>query len=285
MSNETRSKTLAETIREHVSELQNARAELADARDALAAEIEAIHSAPIGPADALQFCMDYIDSRAKAYVGHFDHLAKALDELAWPRRRDVPAGAAGFAKGAPLCLRDVDAGLSGDWQAITAHFADGLRFFGSGTPGHRFDEAAYFFFGDIIKSKLRENFDQLYSGAPVPAEYAELSIAARRERIASLVAKRNTLDADIAGIDAELATIRTDAGAASSGAPMATCAALDPVADATRDRAIWMAVNDRGWLTEFGSWVNAGENAIAQRFGVSREHVDRIAVLKAPPAP
>lgn len=284
MSTATKKKTLAETIREHVGTLQSERAALVTERDATAHEIEALYTAPVSRADALQFCLDYIDARAAAYLDTFGHLAEAFDRVAWPRRNDVQGGAVGYAKGAPLCLRDIDAGTSGDFAQVVATFRDGLRFFGAGSEGHRADEAAYFFFGDIIKAKVREHFDRLYPGSE--SAHPAATVAERRERIAALRAKIEELNADIAAIDAELTAIRQDTSAAVTAEPVKAEAgpALPASTSHTRDREIWHAVRRRGWHTGNGEWVSAGENAIAEHFGVSREYVDRIAASASAPA-
>lgn len=269
MKSKPRSKTLAETIREHVSTLHAERAALVVQRDEVAAEIEAIQTAPIARADALQFCLDYIDSRAAAYLDNFDHMVTAFDAVAWPRRYDVPIGGlSGVTKGEPLCLRDVDAGLSGDFARISSHFNGGLRFFGANSNGHHSDEAAYFFFGDIIKAKVREHFDRLYPAPKQANEQPYLSIVERRERIASLGKKLDALNADLAGIDTELWGIRADATAQPArpapGAPEPARRELRSEEIQQRDRDIYRDFNGRN------------DEALAARYGVTRGHVMRV---------
>ena len=164
---------------------------------------------------------------------------------------------------------------------MAATFRDGLRFFGTGSEGHRADEAAYFFFGDIIKAKVRESFDRLYPGSEY--DHAAATVAVRRERIAALRAKVEGLNADIAAIDAELAAIRQDTTPAVTAGPVKAEASQSAPSATTRDRDIWHAVKRRGWHDEAGAWVSAGENAIAKHFGVSREYVDRIAASASVP--
>lgn len=281
MSTTAKKKALTETIREHVGTLQSERDTLVAERDATAHEIESLYTAPVSRADALQFCLDYIDARAAAYLDTFGHLAEAFDRVAWPRRSDASGGGAvGYAKDAPLCLRDIDAGTSGNFAQVAATFCGGLRFFGAGSEGHRADEAAYFFFGDIIKAKVRESFDRLYPGSE--CSHPAATVTERRERIATLRAKVEELKADIAAIDAELAAIRQGTTPAVTAGPV-KAEATQSAPSTTHDREIWHAVHRRGWHTDNGAWVSAGENAIAKRFGVSREYVDRIAASAWPP--
>ena len=275
MNTVTQQKTLAETIREHVSTLQAARTALVAERDAATKEVEDLYTAPVSRADALQFCLDYIDTRAAAYLESFGHLAEALDRVAWPRRNDVQGGGAvGYVKGAPLCLRDIEAGMSGDFAQVTATFRDGLRFFGANTEGHRADEAAYFFFGDIIKAKVREHFDRLYPGAETAHPITTLK--ERRACIDELRTKVAALDADIASLDAELAAIRADANAT----PSAVAVMPEPV-PARNLTAHDIRARDLAIYSDFNG-KNADE--IAARHGVTRAHVLAIAAQPMAPA-
>lgn len=269
------SKGLAEAIREHIGGLQRQRASLVEQRERANAEVESLWNAPISREEALAFCCDYIDVLGAAYPATAGNFAALFDRVAWPRRYDVPPGGVpGNSKGAPLNLRDVDRGLSADYCTRDESFSGGLSFFGVHAGFMRTDAAAYFFFGDIIKQRIAEQFDAFYP-RPANSDAGESwpPIADRRARIAELEAEIESLNAALAGIEAELKEIRD--GTVPAVATVTEVAAppreLTTVDQEKRDVQIYAAYNGK----------NA--QALADKYGVTFAHVMKICVQSSAP--
>lgn len=272
-------KSLAETIREHIANLQGIRADLVASREDMRAEIETLYAAPVNRADALQFCLDYIDARAAEFPGGVGKLGAVFDFVAWPRRYEVPAGGIpGSSRGAALNLRDIDAGLGADAARRKHHFADGLNFFRSNPAYGLGDDAFYFFFGDLIKAKLAAHFEAFY---PVlsGSDAAQMGppIAERRQRIAELEAKIEVIDAEVGKLNSELAAIRSDAMAQHDAAAATAATAVrdarerTPVDERQRDYAIYRDFN------------GSNADAIAQQYRVSVAHVKAVGARATAP--
>ena len=280
--------TLATEISNAVDSAQARRAELTAKRDDLAAQIEQLYAAPITKADALQFCLDYIDVRAAEWPGGLGKLASTLNDVAFPVRNQ------GLGKKTPITLRDVDAGLSTDWQLQQNHFLDGLHFFFSSDASRRVDTVFYFFFGEQIKAKLRENFDAFYPDVSKglsrdsAAWLTGPNVPERRATIEKLTAELASVNQQLADVEAELATIRKAlTGSVKSLAPTVPTETAHQRAmrEWERDYDIWnhLHPND-AYARRFGSgWRQLSARDLQEKHRVSREHIDRIHISSRPP--
>lgn len=229
----------------------------------LIGERTALLSAPVSVDEARQFVSDYIDACAAEYP-RLANWSDLFAQLLYPRRYAdlaIPLDQ-GTPKRTPLCLRDIDDALRNPPGSNT--FRDGLRFFGAGSGVNTHgDFGAFFFFGDLIKRKVLERFDEFATEfAAEPREPAAPGIAARRQRIADI-------DARVAEIDAERASIQAEFDAFSRAVEKVDITESPE----TREPRYPDDVRDRKILREFNG-VNMDD--LARKYAVSVPHVARI---------
>ena len=207
----------AKQVRSAIAGLVEKRQELEASRDELQARIKELRELPLSRADLKKTIFDFIDTQGHAHL-HRGSLHAAVAAFAFPRgggRNRIPPfkGQEAFnlaQRTAPLCLADLDqlAGLPHDLASrVVADDAVSLYSVGRETFAH-----ACFFFGQIMKDRIEENFDAL-----VPGDYAfdEVLGAAsseedRRREIDSSQAKVTGLSVEIEKIGQQLRELRAD---------------------------------------------------------------------------
>ena len=194
----------ASNLRKAIDDLRQQREQLKQQLAEHEAQREALYLQPISKADAKQFLFDYIDGWAAQWLSH-----GALDDLfakvAKPNR-DAEWASANQISDPWLCLRDIEHVMSGELPS-TGHVFNlkVLPIFGGALTGMNdtYIGGACFFFGDLLKTKLGEHFDQKYCvGHPVGM--ACEPVADRRESISALDGQISELLAAIKMIDDKL---------------------------------------------------------------------------------
>ena len=181
-------------------------------RVALASEGEALLSAPLAIEDVKQFVCDYIDRRAQQFPKDSGWPAK-FERLLYPFRYEdhtTQGARADRALRKPLCLRDMDAALADPGTAFDGH---PLNFYGAAENATAYsDAAAYFFFGDIIKARVLEQFDTLgVAYLAADAKHIGPHIPERRARLAVIEKRTLQITDEQAEIRAELDDITASA--------------------------------------------------------------------------
>jgi hypothetical protein len=171
--------SIASELRKFLVEQHGRRDELTAQREKLKAEIDALYAAPLQREDVLHAWHLYIDRLA----AEFPKEANWRDQL----QRYACSYTVPMQPALALNLRDIDALIDGNLSGLTQVVGiDGWNFFNGIVHPGAFT-VAYFFFGDIIKKKLTENFDEFFPGyKSVGPEKIGLPIADRRKRIAEL---------------------------------------------------------------------------------------------------
>lgn len=223
--------TLAEEIRQQVASLTASRSELLDQRATLVDEQNAVLDAPLSSADIKAFVGQYIDAQAAEYPRR-SNMAGMFSSLAYPRgdSRLEPSKGDGRHRGAPpFALRDADRVFSDPdlVSGSTAIFGKVLDLvMDSEGLMRNSDYGLCFFFGDIIKAKLAEQFDARFTGyKPADQERIGPPIAARRERLAVIAKAIAALDEQIANVTAQISELRaaaTPTGEAKAPADLGT---------------------------------------------------------------
>lgn len=154
----------AAQVREAVAGLRDARATLAAELSKLHARIKYLYELPVRREDALQCMLDSIDTvgagfRSRTRWGHI------FSKYAFPQRGYAPENSMRdpAERRRPLSLRDIDdASKPGADQTV---FSLGTETFYTGrieqwAPWHV--DALYFFFGDILKERIKLHFDEYF---------------------------------------------------------------------------------------------------------------------------
>ncbi len=263
----SKSQILAQQLQGYIREQQERRDALHLDRTTLVGERDALLSAPLGKDDVKQFIFDYIDARAAEYPKLADW-AGLLDSVAYPRRYMWHSNLrTETGKPAPLCLRDVDAAVRGTPSEHLATFEDGLRFFGAGHQINlRSDLAAYFFFGDLIKNRIAENFDAFFGGYH-SADACRIGppIAERRTALAEIDRRLGEIDAEIASIDSDVRQLSATARIDRVG--------VKPSDNTTQARATRSAIEKNHDLDIYREFNGRNAEALAQKYGVPAQKV------------
>lgn len=194
----------ASNLRKAIDDLRQQREQLKQQLAEHEAQREALYLQPISKADAKQFLFDYIDGWAAQWLS-----CGALDDLfakvAKPNR-DAEWASANKISDPWLCLRDIEHVMSGELPS-TGHVFNlkVLPIFGGALTGMNdtYIGGACFFFGDLLKAKLGEYFDQKYCVGH-PTGMACEPVADRRESISTLDGQISELLAAIKMIDDKL---------------------------------------------------------------------------------
>ncbi|MEG7134900.1 hypothetical protein V2A49_33345, partial [Pseudomonas aeruginosa] len=153
----------AKELKQFIAELKDKRIQALGVKERLLEEKNLLLSQPLNRDDLKQFIATYVDARAEA----FPKLAKLGDTFS--RMANPSRGASAYVRGKALNLRDVNSFPGKTPEEVRRFFGGNLEFF----PGHLItgsDIAACYFFGDVIKTKMFEAFDGLFSGYALPAE-------------------------------------------------------------------------------------------------------------------
>ncbi|HEK2250290.1 TPA: hypothetical protein SMS80_005561 [Pseudomonas aeruginosa] len=189
----------AKELKQFIAELKEKRIQALGVKERLLKEKNLLLSQPLNKDDLKQFIATYVDARAEA----FPKLAKLGDTFS--RMANPSRGASAYVRGKALNLRDVNSFPGKTLEEVKSFFGDNLEFF----PGHLItgsDIAACYFFGDVIKAKMFEAFDGLFSGYALPAERQDVgtSIEERRARISDIDHEIEGLEEQVAAIDQQL---------------------------------------------------------------------------------
>lgn len=193
----------ANNLRQAISDLRKQRDQLNQQLEAHEAERETLYLQPVSKADAKQFLFDYIDAWAAQWL-NANGLDRLFGILAQPKRD------AAFAKlhnltSPHLTLLDVETVMARSIPAAGQVFGvEPLPVFGGALTGMNdtYIGGACFFFGDVLKAKMGEYFDQKYSEHM--AGVAGLPVAERRQSIAVLDGQISELLAAVKMIDGKL---------------------------------------------------------------------------------
>lgn len=199
-------------LQKAVSELKERRLALVTSREALQAKKDFIYRQPLAKDDIKDFIFATIEKSAAEYP----KLAKWKENfraLAYPSR-DARHAEAYEIKTPTICLLDVEQSI-GAGEVVARHTfgRDFFSFFNAAVfaNGHA---GACFFFGDIIKSKIAEHFDEFFPmdwdesmnvGPEIPERYA---------KIQRIEAEMAAIDAETATIDQHLSSVEASANAA-----------------------------------------------------------------------
>ena len=189
----------AKELKQFIAELKDKRIQALGVKERLQEEKNLLLSQPLNKDDLKQFIATYVDARAEA----FPKLAKLGDTFS--RMANPSRGASAYVRGKALNLRDVNSFPGKTPEEVRSFFGGNLEFF----PGHLItgsDIAACYFFGDVIKTKMFEAFDGLFSGYALPAERQDVgtSIEERRARISEIDREVEGLEEQVAAIDQQL---------------------------------------------------------------------------------
>lgn len=194
----------ASNLRKAIDDLRQQREQLKQQLAEHEAQRDALYLQPLSKADAKQFLFDYIDGWAANWLSQ-----GALDDLfakvAKPKR-DAQWASANKISDPWLCLRDIEQVMAGEIPS-TGHVFNlkVLPIFGGALTGMNdsYIGGACFFFGDLLKAKLGEYFDQKYCVGH-PAGMACEPVTDRRASISTLDGQISELLAAIKMIDDKL---------------------------------------------------------------------------------
>lgn len=150
-------------VRDAVQALEAERKKLYAERDVVAASLAKVRSTPVTAADVKQFMFDAIDSAGRAFV-ELTEWDAVFDNFARPGLFDGQIER----KRSPLTIDKIDKASSGEVSdfgvALGGQGVINTIFFGNKDVGGLHIESAlrfYFFFGDEIKRKINERFDDI----------------------------------------------------------------------------------------------------------------------------
>lgn len=188
----------ATQVKSMIANLRSRRDELQAEEEALTKRNEVLLSMPVSHEEKKQFVFDFIDREAAKFL---PRAAKSLAGVASPNGLNRPKPANGT-QPKHLCLRDVDYVLSGGFEQAE-HVLGHTNFFHHPEDGVHIWAAPrlYYFFGDIIKKKIADNFDELVPQSLNGSSNEGPSIVEKRAEI-------NEACKRIAEIQAELTVIR-----------------------------------------------------------------------------
>lgn len=224
----------AAQVRTAVADLRDKRTTLDAERGHLQARINHLYALPVNRDDALQCMLDSIDNVGAGFPSR-TRWAHIFSKFAFPQRGYAPGNSLQdpHYRRRPLSLKDIeDAEKPGADQTV---FSLGTETLYTGridqwAPWHI--DALYFFFGDLIKAKIRLHFDKLFPDYADPkwrpdrrllekdmAHYVDAApedlkttaherrceIALMRLRLTEIDAQVEDLDADIETLQASLA--------------------------------------------------------------------------------
>lgn len=171
--------------------------EIREQREAIARKAAAIVNRPLSRADVKAFALDWIDECAQQYKERAN-MALMVDRFLSPVSQSGPTG--------PITLAKLDQ-LAGHGYEALASISGGPHEFmnppHSTFAAHSFARM-YFFFGDIIKAKVSEAFDERFAQLdPESPSHAE-PLQARREAIAALKEQDSALSLESSQITGTL---------------------------------------------------------------------------------
>ncbi|ODU46605.1 hypothetical protein [uncultured Aquimonas sp.] len=150
-------RNIAGQVRAYVATLHARRGELRAERSQLEEERDALLNAPVNREDAIRFVFDYIDRRA----ARFTEICGWKVQLSRVLKPGNASGAVGQQYGpGVLTLAEINDSLSMDAVRNEHRFGEGgICFLSAGRDTRSFvrtfDDMALYFFGDLIKEKLR----------------------------------------------------------------------------------------------------------------------------------
>lgn len=184
-----------EAVRVERERLRGLERKLNDQRADLIQKRDAAYLEPLTPAEVKAYLVEAIDFRAANYLrnmGKEDLIGKVSN----PVRNSV-------GKRAPLCLYDVDEAFGNDIPNIADHHAV-ERFPEIFYTVERFGGWAYFYLGDLMKSRLEELLKAGASGVDVDFTDGAAKLAQRRETVAAIAAELARVEQEIATVAADL---------------------------------------------------------------------------------
>ena len=194
----------ASNLRKAIDDLRQQREQLKQQLAEHEAQREALYLQPVSKADAKQFLFDYIDGWAAQWLSHgslddlFARVANPRRDAEWAKNHNI--------SDSWLCLRDIEHVVAGDIPESRPVFGvNALPLFGGALTGMNdtYIGGACFFFGDLLKAKLGEYFDQKYCVGHPAGMFCE-PVADRRESISTLDGQISELLAAIKMIDDKL---------------------------------------------------------------------------------
>lgn len=180
-------------MRKSLGDMTERKKKLIHEREKLVSERNAVLSEPLSKADAWNYIESLMDANASSYPAlagwdqMFHNLLHPMGPYHEPRKGD---------DGMPPMIRfgEARAVLEENWSAL--YNSDPMFFMDTKGVMRNGERGFLFFFGDIIKSKMKSHFDALYEGK-------EFSSRSNDERTRGLL----PIDQRIAAIDAELSSI------------------------------------------------------------------------------
>lgn len=227
MSNQTTEQTTSAALQRIVdvsASVQVLKARLTEIRaqrEDLARKMAAIFNRPLSRADVKAFALAWIDECAQEYKERAP-MATMVDRFLSPISQSGPTG--------PLTMAKID--------QITGRGASALGDISAGTgdfmipPHSPFGPNSfirmYFFFGDIIKAKVSEAFDERFSQLPTENPSHAEPLDARREAIAALKEQDSALAIESSEITGTLRSMGYTMTSSASDARTAADGFLSP---------------------------------------------------------
>lgn len=210
VSNMKQARDAAKVVREAITTLTARRSELESDRDGLVSRNQTLMTLPVTREDAKQFILGTVDRQSEEFIDLADWGAN-FRAFALPQgdgreqRRQVATKGDGKAAG-PLSLMDIDQANSGGQLGLNHVVGSDFRSFFYG--GRRLDDMApsrlCFFFGDLIKNKIDQHFDELFPSVISSHPDAAISVAARRAEVDANNARLVALGVEVKAIDGQL---------------------------------------------------------------------------------
>ena len=219
-------------VRSALATLTDQRNKLDDERAATSRRIEALYALPVTREDALQCMLDSVDHVGAGFPSRvsWSHVFK---RFAFPQRGYAPESAVRGPqeRRRPLSLKDVeDAAVPGGGTQTVFSLGTDTVYTGRIVHWSSWDvDALYFFFGDLVKEKIRLHFDEMfpdYTDSPrwapdrrladkdcagyidATPEDLNTTVHERRAEIALLRMRLNDFEQQIEDTDTKIAELR-----------------------------------------------------------------------------
>lgn len=214
-------------IKRTTDALRSRRAELLEKKNALEESNQVVYRQPLRKSEILQLIVAQIDKHASEYTRAAKWDAMFNDFVfpkgARPRvEGPVDLNPIYYAQtNAAISLQDLDAGRTAEGQYRVLLASENLlNFFGGADPSNKLEVSrACFFFGDIIKEKIKTHFEHFYKRVEekqslpfaAPSKDAPATIEEKRAAIEANDEKIALLDGELADVDTQLKAL-SDAG-------------------------------------------------------------------------
>ncbi len=203
------SKAASANIKNMIVGIKQERVTLLSLRETLEKEKHALYLQPLCKADVKEVIIDFIDREAKRYLNSGELKTQVIERIAFPRG-DAP-NTLPKPHNAAINLYQLDEGVNSDYGFNSLVFGpNSLNIFNGYALSTGNRSGLCFYFGDILKKKIEEHFDDLF-----PADWDSfkpgLPLIERREKIAEINTKIDSLNVKIKEYDGHLRELQFSA--------------------------------------------------------------------------